>query len=198
MALTKQFSKKLDQLWKRRIADFRSLVVPSWGAILKFTRSRRDAMINDILEIASRIVLKREGHREFDRVVVGRRLRMIKGRGLLERGDNLVGWAREKLRGPIVYAFWRRRKCLYVGKGESWRRLTSYRKSAYMIEATCLEVFLVSGKSNLAKVECLATHMFNPRDIKAMPAEVRWGKTCPVCEKHDRIRSELRAIFKMR
>lgn len=28
MALTKQFSRKLDQLWKRRTAEFRALVVP--------------------------------------------------------------------------------------------------------------------------------------------------------------------------
>lgn len=198
MALAKQFSRKLDQLWKRRIAEFRSLVIPTHGAILKFTRKRRDKVIKEVVGIASRIVLKREGHREFDKVVTQRRLRMIKGRGLLQRGDNLVRWARETLRGPIIYAFWRKRKCLYVGKGASWRRLRNYRKSAYMLEATCVEVFQIAGKSQLAKAECLATHKFDPRDIKADPAEVRWGKTCPVCEKHDQIRSELRSIFRMK
>lgn len=90
MALAKQFSRKLDQLWKRRIAEFRALVVPMHGALLKFTRKRRDKIINEVLGLASRIVLKIEGHSEFDKVVLRRRLRMIKGHGLLDRGDNLI------------------------------------------------------------------------------------------------------------
>lgn len=199
MALTKQFSRKLDHLWRRRAAKFRALVVPgSRGQRLRFSRKRRDKSIDDILGLASRILLKREGHPEFNRVVARRRLWMMKGRGLLGRGDSLVTWAQQELRGPIVYVFWHKKKCLYVGKGASWRRIRSYRKSAYILEATCIEVFQIAGGRQLAKAECLATHLFNPRDNKAKPAEVRWGNTCPICEKHDHIRDELKSIFKMK
>lgn len=199
MSLENQFSKKLDDLWKRRTAGLRALVVRKGsGQPLQFTRGRRDRSIDQAQEIATRVLLKREGRKEFSRVVHKRQLRQIKGRGGIDRGQKLVNWVKEKVRGPIVYAFWRNRTCLYVGKGGSWKRLRGYAKSIYVRDATCLEVFQISGKSQLAKAECLATHLYNPRDNKVKAADVRWGKVCPICKKHDRIRSELKAIFKMK
>lgn len=199
MALASQFLKKLDQLWKRRTEELRSLVVPRGGGQpLRFTRERRDRLIDEALSFATSVLLKRQGHRAFNKVVNRRRLRQIKGRGVLDRAERLLDWARAKLRGPIVYAFWRKRKCLYVGKGNSWKRLRHYARSIYIREATCIEVFQIAGKSQLAKAECLATHLFRPRDNINMAAEVRWGKVCPICERHDQIRAELKTIFKMK
>ncbi len=199
MSLENQFSKKLDDLWKRRTASLRALVVRKGsGQLLQFTRGRRDRLIDQAQGIATRVLLKREGHKEFKRVVHRRQLRQIIGRGTNDRGERFVSWVREKVRGPIVYAFWRNRKCLYVGKGGSWRRLRGYAKSVYIREASCVEIFQITGKSQLAKAECLATHLYTPRDNKVKAAEVRWGKACPICKKHDRIRSELKAIFKMK
>ena len=199
MALAKQFSRKLDHLWKLRTADLRALVIPRGvGQPAKFSRRVRERHIDQLLDDATEVLLKREGRGEFKKVTIGRHLRQIKGRGLLDRGNNLLQWAEEKLRGPIVYAFWRRRKCLYVGKGESWKRLRIYHKSAYLLQAQCVEVFRVAGMSQLPKAECLATHLFKPRDRKVRPARVRWGKACPICRKHDLIRYELKTIFKMK
>lgn len=199
MALVNQFSKKLDQLWKRRTDELRSLVVPRGGGQpLKFTRKRRDGLIDDALTIATSVLLKREGYRELKSVLRRRRLRQIKGRGVIDRAEKLLAWARAKLHGPIVYAFWRKRKCLYVGKGGSWKRLRNYTRSVYIRDATCLEVFEIAGKSQLGKAECLATHLFNPRDNLNKAAEVRWGKACPICERHDQVRAELKTIFKMK
>ena len=141
MALTKQFSKRLDDLWRRRTAELRSLVVPAGsGQPLQFTRRRRDKLIDQAQELATKVLLKREGRKEFNRVVHGRQLRQIKGRGSIDRGEKLIEWVQAKVRGPIVYAFWRGRKCLYVGKGGSWKRLRGYAKSIYVRDATCLSV----------------------------------------------------------
>ncbi len=111
---------------------------------------------------------------------------------------NLLEWAESNLNGPIVYSFWKGKKCLYVGKGDSWERLRNYVKSAYMLKGSCIEVFLVNGKSHLGKAECLAIHFFNPRDNRKDAAKEKWGKECPICRKHDIIRDELNSLFKMR
>src|SRR5438445_1910910 len=158
MALEKQFSRKLDQLWQRRTAGLRSLVISQGsGKLPQFTRKVRERLMGGLLDDATALLLKREGRSEFKKLIEHRHLRQIRGHGLLERGDNLTEWAARKLRGPIVYAFWRGRKCLYVGKGRNWKRLRAYSKSHYLYQAGSIEVFRVRGRSQLAKAECLAT-----------------------------------------
>lgn len=200
MALVNQFARRLEDLWRRRTAELRALVVPrDSGQPLQFTRKRRDRLIDQAQEIATEVLLKREGRRELDRVVEGKRMWKMKGHGTLDRGERMVAWARQHFRGPIVYAFWRGGMCLYVGKGGGgWKRIRSYARSIYIREANWLEVFQIRGESQLPKAECLLTHLYEPRDNKVKAAEVRWGKACPICRKHDRIRAELKAIFKMK
>ncbi len=199
MSLAKHFSNKLEDLWWRRTAELRALVIPrSAGQPPKFSRQVRERLINHLLDDATKILVKREAWLEFRNVAPYRRLWQIKGHGLLNRGRDLLSWAESKLHGPIIYTFWRGKKCLYVGKGKTWKRLRSYDKSAYLLSANCIEVFLVSNKSQLGKAECLATHLFQPRDEKVKPAKAKWGKACPVCRKHDTIRDELITLFKMK
>ena len=198
MSLAKHFARKLDELWKRRTATLRATVIPRGvGQPAKFTRQVRERLINDLLDDATHLLLKRHGRAEFKRVIVRRQLKQLKGHGLLNRADNLLNWAESHLAGPIVYSFWRGNKCLYVGKGKNWRRLRSYGRSAYL-HAQCIEVFQVASKSQLGKAECLATHLFEPRDKKVKPAKVKWGKSCPICKKHDEVRMSLKALFKMK
>lgn len=199
MSLAKQFSKKLDDLWRRRTAELRALVIPrATGQPKRFSKSMREKLIDEILEYATRILVKKEGTKEFNTVVRRRALKGIKGRGLRDRGNKLISWAEDNFRGPIVYAFWNKKKCLYVGKGRNWKRLKDYKKSAYLNEAKQIEVFTIKSKSHLGKVECLAVHLFNPRDNEYKPAKSKWGKSCPVCEKHDHIYDDLHELFRIR
>ena len=198
MALAKQFARKLDNLWRRRTASLRATVIPRGvGQPPKFTRQVRESLINDLLDDATNLLLKKHGRAEFKKVVLRRKLKQMKGLGLLKRARNLLNWAESRIDGPIVYAFWRGNRCLYVGKGESWKRLRSYDHSAYL-NAQCIEVFQVTSRSQLGKAECLATHLFNPRDKKVKPAKVKWGKACPICRRHDDVRDKLKTLFKMK
>lgn len=199
MGLAKRFARTLDTLWRRRTAKLRGYVIPRGvGQPQKFSRTVRDRMINRLLDQATVLLIRREGRSEFREVAPERRLRQIKGRGVAKRAENMLRWARLGLHGPIIYCFWKGDKCLYVGKGATWKRLKNYEKSAYLLQATCIEVFLVKSKSQLGKAECLATHLFEPRDKKIKPARSKWGKACPICQKHDAIRGELQALFRMK
>src|SRR5204862_5770407 len=116
------------------------------------------------LEIATDILARKVAKHEFEEAVVRRRLYRLKGRGPRARGAELVAFAKRHS-GPIVYAFWRGKTCLYVGKGKRTSRLNDHEKS-YGRQADSIEVFFVKTKTQLPKVECLATHRFEPDDYK--------------------------------
>lgn len=196
MSYTNQFASRLDRLWERRTAELRRAVIPAGrGALPRFTPTLRKRCVAELLDIASTILVARDAKKEFRGIVTGRKLFHIRGRGLNDRGKRLCDWVYAELEGPVVYAFWRGDRCLYVGKGRTPSRLYGYNRSAYLISADCLEVYFVRGRSYLGQAECLATHRFEPRDNKSKPARVRWGKECPICKKHDFIRDELDGLF---
>ena len=199
MSLVKHFNGKLDELWRKRTAELRALAVPrGQGRPAILTKATRQTLTDDLLETASELLLKREGSAQLREVTVRRSRRHIKGWGHDKRFKHIIEWAKDTCDGPIVYAFWRGTRCLYVGKGESWRRLRGYAKHMYLTQTTRIEVFCVRGMSNLGKAECLTKHLFNPRDNKNKPARAKWGKDCPICKKHDRIRSEVATLFRFK
>jgi len=199
MGLANDFSKRLDRLWERRTAELRAVVIPRGrGAAPKFTRAVRERFFEELLDMASKILVGRDAKRQLKRITKERRLLHIGGRGIIRRGNNLSTWVYEKLSGPIIYTFWKGDRCLYVGKGQRPSRLYHYERSAYLLEADCVMVLGIKSKSYLGRAECLATHLYSPRDQKVKPARVLWGKECPVCRKHDIVRSELKGLFRIR
>jgi hypothetical protein len=199
MSASKQFSNKLDELWRRRTASLRSHVIPQGvGKPLTFSKPVRQKFVNELLDDASNILIHRDARSALTQITASRHLKHIQGRGLGKRAENMLRWAESALSGPIVYGFWKGRRCLYIGKGGSWRRLKSYEKSAYLLQATRVKVFCITTKSNLSKAECLATHLFDPRDKKMKPAKVKWGKKCPICREHDFVRHQVHNLFKLK
>lgn len=199
MALTKQFSTKLQSLWNRRTANLRGVIIPPGsGKTPKFNKTIRDQIVTDLLEVASEILIKRDARQEFKEVIKKRYLKKLSGRGVGQKAERLLEWAKENLSGPIVYAFWRGSRCLYVGKGSSRTRLSNYQKSIYLSQADSVEIFCVKTAGNLGKAECLATHLFLPRDNKIKVAKKKWGRECPVCSRHDYIRDQLNHLCRIR
>lgn len=200
MALTTKFLRVLDDVLERRTEQLRRVVISGdQGAPKKYTRAIRDKLKKKLLLAASEVLVHEHADSEFAKTFVRRRLRFINGFGIHDRFDRLIGWARRKTRGPIVYAFWRGKKCLYVGKGKSYRRLRHYEKSIYLKEARALEVWQMRTKSQLPRAECLAIHLFEPRDNKQKKAaKVKWGKKCPICKRHDEVASEINAILRLK
>lgn len=199
VGLKTAFLHVLDEAVERRTGQLRRLVVSGdHGAPKQYTKTIRDKLKKQILSAASAVLVDEHASAEFKKLVVRRRLRFIKGFGTADRFDRLYRWARRKLDGPIVYAFWRHKTCLYVGKGKSYRRLKHYEKSVYLWHATALEVWEIKTKSQLPRAECLAIHLFEPRDNKQKKAaKVKWGKVCPICKRHDEIASETSSLLRL-
>jgi hypothetical protein len=198
MALIKTFEDTLENLWHRRTAKLRCVIVPPGpGKQPKFNKKIRDKIVGELLEVASEVLVKRDAKQSFKEITQTRHLKKLVGWGLRQRAARLLKWAKENIRGPIIYAFWRGNRCLYVGRGTSWTRLKAYEKSAYLNSADSIEIFCIKTLGNLARAECLATHLYAPRDKKVKPAKVKWGKACPVCARHDFIQEELNYLCRI-
>jgi hypothetical protein len=200
LALTTAFLRVLDEALERRTEQLRRQVVSGGqGAPKKYTRKIRDKLKRKILRAATDVLVNERAGAEFARKVAKRSLRYINGFGIQDRFDRLYSWARRKIRGPIVYAFWRGKKCLYVGKGKSYRRLKHYDKSVYLWHSDAIEVWQIKSKSQLPAAECLAIHLFKPRDNKQKKAaKVKWGKRCPICKTHDDVASDIGALLRLK
>ncbi len=194
----KRFSRLLDELWQRRTGALRRLVPgAAKGKRKKFTKKKRDQLIDKILDAAHQALVRKHGWKEYRKATNRSRQRHIKGFGIKDRYQRIIRWAK-KIRGPIVYTFWRGNKCLYVGKGNTYRRLRNYKKSIYLKDADLLEVWPVISKKHLAKVECLAMHLFEPRDNVIGPARKKWERKCPVCKNLRKLKRELKSLFRMK
>lgn len=195
MALKTKFLKKLHDLWQRRVTFIQSVVGLSvQGRPRVLNKKVRERRIIQLLDTATGM-LRRRATKELRKIIRGSRQRHIKGRGIRNRFNLVYEWARQNIKGPIIYSFWRGKRCLYLGKGRSRSRLKNYSHSIYLKDADLLEVNMVRGGSLLPKAECLAVHLFEPRDNRVKPAKEKWGKACLICKAHDEIRGELRRIF---
>lgn len=104
----------------------------------------------------------------------------------------------KNLHGPIIYSFWKGSRCLYVGKGKSYRRLSAYKGHHYLTVADSLKVWRVKSKNKVPSAECLAVHLFRPRFNENKPAKVKWGKKCPVCRSHDELKEDLDSLLRLK
>jgi hypothetical protein len=198
VALRTEFLSRLRRLMERRTDAIRRIVIPSKGTPQKMDRKIRDRLRVDLLDSASQILVRERAKKEFQRLTGQRRLHFISGRGVENRFSDLYFWARSNLRGPIIYSFWKGRKCLYVGKGKSHRRLRGYRNSHYLIAADSVRVWQVRSRNKLPGAECLAVHLFNPTKNTNKPARVKWGRKCPICRRHDELKSDLDSLLRLK
>jgi hypothetical protein len=198
VAYTTQFRRLLEKTMKRRIDSVLRLIIPQPGPPQKFNEKVKTRLQEEILSAASQILVRKRARHELKKLVDRRRLRFIKGHGIDDRHDKLVEWAAKNLKRPIVYSFWGGKKCLYVGKGKNWKRLQAYKKSIYLKCADRLKALLVKTKSRLPSAECLVIHLHEPRYNAVKAAKVKWGKKCPICERHDELKDELDSLLRLR
>ncbi len=198
MALRTEFLSRLRRLMERRTDAIRRIVIPSKGIPKKMDRKIRDRLRVDLLDSASQILVKESAKKEFKKLISRRRLHFISGWGIENRFSDLYSFARRNLKGPIIYSFWKGRKCLYVGKGKSHRRLRGYRNSHYLIAADSVRVRSVKSRNKLPSAECLAVHLFNPTKNTNKPAKVKWGRKCPICKRHDELKSDLDSLLRLK
>ena len=200
MAFKKEFERKLDNLWRCRTANLRSLVFRQKAKANAFSKDFREKHIYDLQEIATQIFLRRRAQREFRQVISStkrNRISRIESDGL----DQILSWAGQQGEQPTIYSFWRGIKCLYVGKADNFKvRLGHYvrARSRYLSSGVTIKIHSIKNRSQLAKSECLAIHLYAPINNKVKAAHQMWGKSCPACEIHDHIKEDLQSLFRIK
>lgn len=200
MAYTKQFESKLNDLWHRRIAYVRSLVLRRQGTPKVFSKQFREKCISELQKIATRVLLRQGAKKEYHKVVSHSRRNKISPREAHDT-ERLLLWAEKHGATPTIYSFWRGSKCLYVGKAENFvSRFRQYvgAKSRYLGTGVTIKAHFIKRRSQLGQAECLAIHLFEPMYNKMKAAHRAWGKSCPVCKVHDQIKDELQSLFSIR
>jgi predicted GIY-YIG superfamily endonuclease len=196
MALIKEFDRELNALWDSRIAYTRSLLKKPIGRPKSFSKKDRDKRIRRLEELAVSILTnKKRAESELKKITRYTKSMSLWGK---DRYDKMVTWVKKKP-GPIVYSFWRKGKCLYIGQTKSAKeRLRNYRKDKLFGMADRVKVHLLRGESHLGKAECLATHLYDPSGNRANPPEKKYSKKCPVCKAKREIKKDIESLFRMK
>jgi len=123
-----------------------------------------------------------------------------KGWGIDQKRKAFVQWFDKNIRHDnCVYVFWAKRKCRYVGRTLAGKnRPQSQFQKYWFLGVTRVDIYASQGAREIPKLECLATHLFQPIYSKVKPAAQKWFSKCPICETRRLIRSELKAIFRLR
>lgn len=221
MAKTKEFDDILDDLFIRRTWDLRrDLHLATSKKPKEFSPVILRKKLEKLQKVATEILL-RHGIGKALRQLVNRRYqyrrRELTGHGADERFEQLKLWAKSHVprRLPVVYSFWRGRRCLYVGRTGLSRskhnrhnplnghvlisRLNGHKDKRYFRSTgVSFDVFGVSQKRQLGEAECLAMHLYNPRDNERKAAHHKWGSGCQICKVHDHVREDLASLFKQK
>jgi hypothetical protein len=203
MAFSKAFKRELDRLFVRRTHWLRhELGRAGVGKPPQFTRRNVDQGIQNLQEIASNALASWLAKKEFDQHIKHRRNYRVKGRGPADKKHRFEKWfdGRFPTSKGVIYAFWGSHgKCIYIGRtGAHGRRPSAHFEKYWFSPVKRVTVFVVSGRSHLPKLECLAIHRFQPNRNKNRASTKKWTKACPLCTTHKYIEKELRSIFRFR
>lgn len=197
MKTESEFRRELkDLLFDRAHPIFWELGIKKVSQHRDWTREYREERIQRLWNIAEKMLFAR-AKEELEKYVYSRKLKFFRG-SKRDRGERLYSWAKDNFpKGPILYIFWKKNKCIYVGIGDSNLRIRDYKKSKYIdrSEADSLEIYSVHGKSNKSRVECLACHIYRPKDNQNSPGKPKYSKACYVCQKKRAIHSRLHALL---
>ena len=91
------------------------LIKPKRGPRKDFTKRHREDGIAELQNLAEQILRKDVVPGRLKAITAGTRRTMLGGRGIEERFKRMCVWAEQNLHGPIIYSFWRGKRCLYVG-----------------------------------------------------------------------------------
>src|SRR5271166_387147 len=159
MAFSRAFNGVLDSLFRQRTHWLRKeLGKTGAGKPPSFGRKKVSAGIRKLQDIASDALTHRLAKSEFDQHVPAPTNYQVGGRGAKEKKARFEEWFSERFgrRKGFIYAFWRRKKCLYVGRtGSRGSRPSSHMDKFWFPSVSRITIYAVSGRSHIPKLECL-------------------------------------------
>lgn len=166
----------------------------------KINRKKINRAISRLQDLASDAIAHDQAKSEFAKLVIRKKQWQVKGYGRDGKRAKFDRWFDRHLNARnFVYIFWKGPKCLYVGKTEGGNgRPQQHFEKWWFGWATRVDIHVVSARTQVLKLECLAKHRFLPTYNKIDPPTRTWYKKCPVCSLHALIHDEMRRIFALK
>jgi len=201
MAKTVQFKDTLEGLFTRRTYWLRHVIGKrSPGAPPVFSKENVDGAIKKLQGIASAALATKLARTEFSRSIDKKKSWQVKGYGRKAKKRIFKAWFDEHIPyRSCIYAFWKGRKCVYVGRTrEGVGRPSSHFNIHWFNGITRIDIYALRGRRSLPALECLAIHRFQPKENENRAQKAKWTKRCPLCKVHRSIKAELTSIFATR
>ena len=195
------FDKKLKDLFWNRTHWLRAEVrAPTRGKAPTFSRKKVNKAIDDLKALTTACLIKNHAVDNFAGLYDQKRQWHIKGHGAGKKRRAFVQWFDKAIpHSNCVYVFWARRKCRYVGRTLNGKgRPQSHFDKHWFSGVTRIDILSSKRPRNIPKLECLATHRFEPSKSKIKPSNKKYHSRCPICETHKRVRTEVRSLFKLK
>ena len=196
MSYEKEFEKRLNKLWNYRKDNL--LAILGGKDKRRMSRKEREKEIKNLSDLAVETMIRNKKIKEEFNQTTGKikRLKIPKG-NLQKRFNKFFQRAIKKIHNrKFIYIFWgKEKKCLYVGEStRGIRRLRGYRRSIIFKEAKRVEIRVPVTKG-LAKLECMAIHIWKPKYNEIKGPGTKYARKCPICKNTRRIKKELRSVF---
>ena len=202
MAHLTTFEKELDRLFYNRTYNLRSkLGIKRPGPKPHLTRKKINKAIETLQDLTSNILARGLAKKEFEENAGPKSRRKIKGRGVKQQKELFEKWfyKEHQNQDELVYVFWNKGKCLYVGRtGNGGSRPSLHFNRKDIPKITRVDIYPAKSKVHTPKLECLAVHRFEPSVNNYKPSRKKWTKKCPLCAIHKQIAADLRKIFKLK
>ena len=203
MLLEREFLRDLYEMFDRRIEGLKSIMnIPQSRRIRKkISRNYVESKVDNLCYYVSAKFSKSYFKSEFFSQTKKEKKYFIEGRGVKEKKLLFKNWINETFpKSPLlIYLFFGKDRCLYVGKtGRGGRRPLSHFDKHWIHQAKSIVIYEIRSISHLPKLECLASHYYQPQEFQKFPSLHKWTKACPICEKYAHIQKEIRKIFRLK
>lgn len=197
------FDRKLAALFKDRTHWLRSQVrKPRPGKAPSFNKKKVERGIKKLQDLTTECLLHSHAVKGLGKLYdVKKQWRVTanKGWGVDGKRKAFVQWFEKHIPYEnCVYAFWRNRKCRYIGRTMGGKNRPQSQFQKYWFRGvTRVDIYASRSSKDIPKLECLASHRFEPTYSKIKPAARKWSSKCPICETRKAVRDEVKAIFKL-
>lgn len=204
MALTTQFERKLGRLFHRRTDWLRKAIGKHRpGRPRGFTRKKVKPKLDELGDLAAKIITGRRAKKEFRRLIADKRqwqTKRGKGWNRHAKKDSFRRWYERHIGSRnCVYVFWSGKTCEYVGRTIRGKGRPAHWFTVFWFHnVTRIDIYTIGRKSEVGKAECLAMHIFDPRQNQNWASFQDYTKRCPICEATKEIDAELKSIFRLR
>lgn len=161
MSRVGDFRRTLDNLFRDRTFWLQNVMGRGRpGAPPGFGRKKVQRAISKLQTIASEALASKLAKAEFEKCIAKKKSWHVKGFGSEGKKRKFNAWFEKRVPyRSVVYAFWKGRRCVYIGKTSHGRgRPSNHFEKNWFGGVTRIDIYAVKGKRSLPSIECLAIH----------------------------------------